>query len=540
MKLLSKFDEYIVELKITEALRNFPLFLSKRLRDMLSQIDHEISTELLSKHSDLDTRVPQAYIDIHKDKSDAITFIQPNKAAQVLGWDNIENDEELPVKLKDSSIVVDDNNDVFKKYRGETRWGRFINSAFPGQFELSSSGGQNKKDIESFVNLYKALYDRGDKFAMIDVVNGDQIAHYYDCNNYKNSSRGTLGDSCMARKDSSYFELYTQNPEKVGMVIMYGDEQRNTIKARAILWTLNVPDGRKFMDRVYTNDYVDEQTFIDYAKQNNWLYKSRQSMGADINITDPSTDNSNSLTMMSELKPDSDYSRYPYTDTMSFYNPYSGFISNKYRIYNAKYELTDTGGGNYQASGYNEEPEWIFSKYHGEEIDKHIAKYCKFGDDWVREDEPGIVRVWNSGGGTNFAVPGFDGIVQSKFEYQKERDGEMVDKTYDKWFPKNKCVWSDELNTWIFLWSANVVWKNLERTEMALEHNKREGKYYKKVNGEYWALPLVNDRGRLIGTVTPKIDRPVGNPPRGWHRRAEYIDDDNNLFKTGVYYGKVE
>ena len=537
MKLLSKFDEYIVELKIEEALRNFPLFLSKRLRDLLSNIDHEIATELLSKHSDLDTRVKQAYVDIHKDKADAITFIQPNKAAQVLGWEGIEDDDQLADKLKDVSIEAGDGDDVFTKYRGETRWGRFIQAAFPGKYEQSLPGGQNKQDIESFVNLYKALYDRDEKFAMLDIVDGAKIAHFYNCDNYA-TSNGTLGDSCMARKSASYFQLYTNNPDKVSMVIMYSNDRKNKIKARALLWTLNVPEERKFMDRVYTNNYVDEQTFIDFAKQNNWLYKSRQGMGADINITDPSTDTSGSVTMMSELSPDNDYSRYPYLDTMSYYNPYSGFISNKYRIYNAKYELTDTGGGSYSASGYNEEPEWVYSKFHGEDIDKHISKYCKFGDDWVREDTPGIVRVWNSGGGENYAVPGFDGIVHSRFEYKKERDGEIQDKTYDKWFPRNKCIWSDSLNTWVFLWSADVVWQNLERTEYALEHKKREGDFYKKVNGEAWALDLVDDNGRLIGEVTPKLERPVGDTPRGWHRRAEYIDSDNNLWKKGVHYGK--
>jgi len=539
MRLLSKFDEYIVELKITEALRNFPLFLSKRLRDALSKIDHEIATELLYKHADLDSRVKQTFIDMHDEKADHITFIQPNKAIQVLGWPEM-GDEELPAALKKSLHGLEnlpDSNDVYKRFRGETRWGRFIQGAFPGKYQQSLPGGQNKQDIESFVNLYKALYDRDDKFAMIDIVHGDDIAHFYHCDNYFSSRNGSLAESCMSHKDPSYFELYSNTSDKVGLVIMYGDQAKTKIKARALLWTLNVPVDRKFMDRVYTNDYADEQTFIDYAKSNNWLYKTRQSMGADVQTTDPSTDTSSNLTMMASLIPE-DYDRYPYTDTMSFYNPYTGDICNKSRVYNAKYELTDTGGGNYEASGYNETPVLVYSKYHKEDIDKNQgAVYCKFGDDWVRSGEE--IRVWNSGGGTNFAVPGYRGIVQSRFAYKKERDGEVRDATYDKWFPRSKCIWSDKLNTWIFLWSANRVWKNLERTEVDIEHKKREGEFYKKVNGEYWDNSLVRDN-RLIGDVTPGVTKPVGDPPKGWHRRLEYIDSDGNIFNRGVFSGKVK
>ena len=94
MILLSNYNNYINELKLEEALRNFPLFLSKRLRLMLKDIDHDIAKELLAKHSDLDTRVDKTFIDIDPERSDGITFINPNKAVGILGWD-ITDDSEL-------------------------------------------------------------------------------------------------------------------------------------------------------------------------------------------------------------------------------------------------------------------------------------------------------------------------------------------------------------------------------------------------------------------------------------------------------------
>jgi hypothetical protein len=543
MILLSNYDEYIVELKLTESLRNFPLFLSNRLRKMLSQIDHEIAKELLDRHSDTDTKVKQTFVDVHDEKPDTITFIQPNKVVQIIGLDDdIKDDQDLenidkdPI-YKEFIVKLTDNNDVYKKSRSETRWGRFINSAFPGKYQQSLPGGQNKKDIESFVNLYKSLYDRKIKFPMIDVVNGMDIAKWYHCDNYYDDDDGSLGESCMSRKDEEYFELYTSNPNEVSLIIMYGDISKSNIKARALLWKLDSPSGRMFMDRVYTNDYSDEQIFIDYAKQNNWLYKSRQGMGSDISIIDPSIDESRNLIMMVELHPE-DYSLYPYLDTMTYYNPSTGKISNKYGIYNAKYELTDTGGGTYEAPEYDEEPEWVYSNYHGEEIDKNHSKYCVFGDDWVREDD--AIRVWNSsewGSGQNYAVPGNEEIVHSKFEIPGEN-------TYNKYFPKKKCIWSDHLNTWLFNEGAQTgakkVWTDLERKNFVLDHSKRLDKTFKEINGEYWSMDLFNDNGLLIGEISPLVTSPVGTPPRGWHRMLKYVDDNGNIFVRGQYYGKEE
>lgn len=529
MKLLSNYNEYINEFKILEALRTFPLFLSKRLREMLSNIDHEIAQELLSKHSDLDTRVKQTFLDIHPSKLDAITFIRPNKVVDILGWD-IKDDEELNT-LSDNFDVdtlknMNDDAGVYNQQRGETKWGRFINAAFPNKFQLSISGGQNKSDIESFVNLYKALYARETKFAMLHIIEGDDISHFYNANHYADENRGTLGDSCMKWKDEDFFDIYTTNPNVVKQIVMFGNARKTVIKARALLWTLSQPTERTFMDRVYTNDFSDEQIFIDFAKSNNWLYKSRQGMGSDIHTTDPATDVSSHLTLVTQLR-ESEYRNYPYCDTMAYYNPHTGKLGNKKRPVNAKYELTGTDGDYCNVSGYEEVPEYVFSKYHNQDINKHYARYCKFGDDWVNSDE--AIRVYNSGGGENYAVPGHPDIVQSRFV---KRNG----NTYNRHFPKSKCVWSEYLNTWVFRWRREIVMLDLDRKTVGLIHTKTKRNDFIEINGELWLKSLTRNE-RLIGDVAPKVVRPV-NAPRGWHNKIEHIDEEGNIFERGLYMGK--
>lgn len=525
MKLLSKYDDYINELKILEALRTFPLYLSKRLRDILRQIDHEISNELLLLHSDTESRVKQTFVDIHEDKSDSITFIQPNKAMEVLGWD-LSDDEDI--KDFDLSILsdLDDNHALYKRFRSETKWGRFINATFPNKFPQSLAGGQNKKDIESFVNKYKSFSTRDEKFKMIDVVSGDDISYWYNCERYYDT-RGSLGESCMRDVDNYYFDLYTKNPDKVSLIILYSDNMKDLIQARAILWKLDYPSDRYFMDRVYTNDYSDEQIFLDYAKKNGWFHKISQSMGNDILLVDTKTDEEKLFKLMVELKPiDHDY--YPYLDTMTYYNPSTGKISNRKR-YNPKYELVETDGSYYEMDDYDEEPDYVYSSYHNEEIDKNESKYCVYGDDWVKEED--AIRVWNSGG-ENYAVPGNSDIVLMDVNV----DGDRI----HKYFPKIKCVWSDYLNTWLFKWSAIQVWTNFDRTKYILDYKKKLGKEFFEINGEYWHKDLVDEDGNLKQDVPPKRYIPVGKRPKGWHLRKEYIDDLGFIFSKGKRIGRIE
>jgi hypothetical protein len=192
---------------------------------------------------------------------------------------------------------------------------------------------------------------------------------------------------------SNFFDIYSKN-ENVSLIILYSDETKKSISARALLWELSLPNGRMFMDRVYTNNYSDEQVFIDFAKLNGWLYKSQQSMGCEISIIDSINNVQKNMQLIVELNNIHDHKKYPYLDTMVYYNPHTGIITNKEtKKTNPKYLLTCTDGDYTSLISYVEEPVMIYSNYQGKEIDKNHSVYCVIGDSWVEEDK--AVRVWN-------------------------------------------------------------------------------------------------------------------------------------------------
>lgn len=480
--MITNYNKYLNKLKILESLKTFPLYLSKRLRDLLEQIDHEISTELLSMHSDLDTRVKKTFVDIHNERPDYITFIQPNKVVQLLGLD-ITEDEQL-IQLNDTTFDgIDDDNEIYKRYRSEYKLGRLITEIFGEKYPNSILGGQNKKDIESFVNMYKALFLQDEKFSLFELVSGNDISHWYKRTNYKNGE-GSLGGSCMQSVPSEYFDIYTKNPDKVNMLIFYSDDSKTKIKGRAIIWHLDEPSDRVFMDRVYVNNYSDEQIFINYAKINGWFYKSSQSMGSDVDLIDSRNDIRDNYKVMVQLN-DIEYEYFPYCDTMVYFSKRTKKISNT-DYYGGNYQLTSTSGDYYCD---NEDEDTVWSNYHNDEINRSSAVYCQLGEDWVRRDD--AIRVYNTGLGERvYSVPNNPDIVLQEFEYG--------DKRMKKYFLKRRCIWSDYLSTWIFEDSVRNVWLDKEKTKSGIEHKKRENIEYYVIDGENYSADLVDTETKQL------------------------------------------
>ena len=73
--------------------------------------------------------------------------------------------------------------------RSEIRIGSFISELFGDKYPESLPGGQNTRDRESFVNLYKAHYSEEEKFIMFDIIHGNQISHFYNCNNRQQTKK---------------------------------------------------------------------------------------------------------------------------------------------------------------------------------------------------------------------------------------------------------------------------------------------------------------------------------------------------------------
>lgn len=398
MRKIIDFNEYLLT-KIFEAMdlkiKEVELVLSPRMIKILKQINHQIADDLLEKHITGDEpEFKVTFVDLGNEPGN-VSFIQASKVPELVepelvhgnyhreigkvqvpysgrgrkpkvpkeedAWiggyfDYIQSyknpwisDIGHLVSLHDPQFKSKDHP-VWHKFRAETSIGRFINTVFPKKYPSGMKKEDAAKlekpiDIESFVNIFIATVEANSK--IIKVVEGSDLVHYYNCENYQISS-GTLGGSCMnSPEKGKYLKLYEDNPDKVKMLVLYPEDIRDKIIGRALIWFLDEPKDRIYMDRIYTAKDSDVYMFIEYAKSKGYLYKSSQSYGWDYDIIDGRTGNRQFVPMSVELKPES-YRYYPYLDTMQYYNPKTGNITNNGKEIergDGYYILTDAGGG---------------------------------------------------------------------------------------------------------------------------------------------------------------------------------------------------
>jgi hypothetical protein len=193
------------------------------------------------------------------DKEDMVSFLPNSKIGD--SWDSDE-EPELPYTMKG---------------RGEVKIGKIIRYLIDMHNKEGGSFDVKDKDIEAFVNAYKASKVDSDK--VFKLVSGEDIIKYYNKDNYAEMS-GQLGNSCMAGKPESYFDIYSENPN-INMLIYVDNNDK--IHGRAIVWKVDKsPCGSNiFMDRVYTIRDSDAIKFKKYAEKNDWFYKRRNSYGID-------------------------------------------------------------------------------------------------------------------------------------------------------------------------------------------------------------------------------------------------------------------
>lgn len=238
------------------------------------------------------------------------------------------------------------STDVFKRLwtdsRNSMRIGRLVRALLP-----LTGLTFTDSEVEKFVNEYKSTIDiLNDAFSKLDVVKGDKISYWYNIENYSNRE-GTLGSSCMADVDASYFDIYVGNPDVCQLVILYDDNgsivdgryKSKKIAARALLWTTT--EGDKFMDRIYTSKNSDEQLFKKFAEKNGWWCKYRQS--SDPNFSAELGTSSKKPKYIVQLKKWGE--EYPYLDTLMYLNTNDGRLSNDGDLINANALLNSTGGG---------------------------------------------------------------------------------------------------------------------------------------------------------------------------------------------------
>ena len=261
----------------------------------------------------------------------------------------LDDDKRFSVINKEALALTEDSDDprVWTTSRNKIKIGRLVR-AILGVANVKFVD----KDIEDFVNQYKATYDFiNDALSRFDLVDGNKISYWYNKENYEKDD-GTLGNSCRADVDSYYFDIYTKNPNQVKLAILYDDngtkpnEGRYTsdkIKGRALVWSAKA-DGVSinFMDRIYTINDSDVELFKQYAEKNGIWYKVRQDSNNECTITNGTE--KKTPTIIVNLN-DGDFDHYPYLDTLCYVNSETGELSNDRDGIEADRQLHDTSGG---------------------------------------------------------------------------------------------------------------------------------------------------------------------------------------------------
>lgn len=397
--MLNKFFEFYLE-NLLEKKSNtkLPLYYTDRFRALLKRIDDGISDKLLAVEGSLDDRYQytRTYIDIDEKTTNKVSFIMVNKIRDAI---KDKHPDATPNDYKKNYLLDEYIEDIYNaRQRGTMSINKFVNIVTKNQYvtkELTEEDKAynrkhgiltNPQKLESFADKYK-LYRQPGKF---ELVTGDDIVYWYHENQYAEGG-GTLNSSCMKGSNcSSYIDFYVKN-EKVSMLILKDREDDTKIIGRALIWKLDKPEDRTFMDRVYTVDQSDVEMFIDYAKKQEWLYKFRQNMDNNEYIVDTKTGEKGKPVMFIDEVVDSDDDEYPYLDTMKYFDRTDDILTNHTEVLSNDYITLEGTYGEYQGEGGQYSYEELVERYKDDIIDE-FEEYAKnymgnFIWDYVDDDE---------------------------------------------------------------------------------------------------------------------------------------------------------
>jgi len=390
MKRLKDYNEYLLDL-VVEAIvtKVAPLYFSPRFKNIIKSIKHPISDRLLSAESG-PSEYKQTYIDLDDKDIDQISYIISTKAIEIL-----QKSLEKEVLSNSDFWRAKENKELrdklYSNNRTVTSIGKLIVKLFPKEFEV----GGTPDSIQTFVDKFKSKRSEKSEEGIVLVKDND-IMKWYDQENYlldgtNNEQRGSIWNSCMRySKCNDYIQFYSDNSDKVSLMILkvLDEEGEEKIKGRALVWKLDEPSGRTFMDRIYTIDTYDEELFKNYAKEQGWLYKRNQNYKPGEYIVDTmDKDNVSTKTLIIRNIKKSSTDEYPYTDTFKYYNAELGILTNDsdYIRYDNYWELNDTSG-EYSEHTYDEDGDenenGIFVEFYDQRYSEEELTWCEYGHDW--------------------------------------------------------------------------------------------------------------------------------------------------------------
>lgn len=433
MKIIKNYNDYIIDIILENtSAGKLPFFLSEKFKNILKSIEHDIANDILDLEITEETEM--TLIDI-TDRNDVVTMATSTK---ILDYLSKKLNKET-IHKKDFFINTR-TDEIWSKNRIEIKIGKLVKKLFGHKYPDS---GKNGMDIESFVNMYKSVYD-GDS-SLFDIVEGDNIIYWYNYDNYISLSHVTpLHKSCMSHSNcSDFLNFYVLNKDKVKMLILYENDSKEKIVARSLLWYLDEPNQRVYMDRIYYSNDMYINTFINYAQKNGWLYKKNQTFYS-TEVID-STNNTEYYHLKMSIKNIKLNRYYPYLDTFKYLYQDNRILSNSVLNIGEQYgELQSTHGDIINLS---------WSDYYNKFIDINEEEYrkCYVGtDDLVSEDK-------------------FGNFVANKYRLKKDatylkyyqsyipndliKDDTLVQTTYGQEYLvlKNDAVWLKDIKEYTTL-----------------------------------------------------------------------------------------
>jgi hypothetical protein len=225
-------------------------------------------------------------------------------------------------------------------------------------------------DYEKFNNLVKSYIsvmgdeDGEGKKINLQVIKGDAILGAYDGRNYSDilGRETNLHGSCMRHDEAqNWLSIYTDNEKNVSLLVAY--DMNNKVLGRAVLWLLD--DGKKAMDTIYTHESL-TQSFIQWAHDNDYYYKSKQSCHHE-DFDKHATDGHIYLPKITLKNFDFDY--YPYMDTLSILN--GDVLSNEKD--GKSYKILKCTSGSYEECETG-----VYDVFNGYDIDEDEARYIDY------------------------------------------------------------------------------------------------------------------------------------------------------------------
>ena len=335
------------------------------------------------------------------------------------------------------------------------------------------NNGIEATDLEKFSNLVKSYIsvigdeDGDGKKITFEVVNGRKILDAYLETNYSTilGTDTNLFNSCM-RYDScqNYLDIYVDNVDVVSLLV--ANDCNGKILGRAILWTMN--DGKKAMDTIYAHESL-TNSFIQWANDNNYFYKSKQSChhdDFDKHLTD------GCIYCPCVILKHYDYSEYPYMDTLSILEDNqlrNENITNEYRI------LKSTDGG------YEDCDTSVFDVYNNCDINEDDARYV----DYTRPNGQSINGYVSVDDLSNIAHGGWvlscDCVDVDGEDYLRDDENICYLETRREWYLMDDCV-SDYNGDMIHIDDAIELCSDVYGDEHAYEDDATicivDGEYY--------------------------------------------------------------